>query len=416
MSQVSVAKLQDWLKNSLSTNLSQAEREREKIVSEIPRALESIRDFCSQLLKKGEHDMESKRDNRAQFKAAKAVGRLTSVISEMISTIDVPSSRDTATLRNLQRGTSKLASEAAQARIDWLRQIRPYYIIDMMTLGGNIDKLRRLSDELHNFLIGRGALLRSLEELDEKIESLNKIQHSKEAVSTQRHVAEQRLAEAQEQESILRERMDEILQNSKMKEYMQIDSQLKDARNQVVRSGFSRLGRPLRKLASMSQRGEYSIPIDVRENLDAYLKKPFTAFLKEDDGYPNLKRVLTELGKAVSSGKLALKAREAKKVVERTEQVVSGNSLNETHIKSRAMKRAYDEFLADPDRAKLVEQLRGVRSEGRSNHAFRKELKSELSRILESEKRLDDQISSLVKDIEAFSRKISGTNVTVQLS
>ena len=80
-----------------------------------------------------------------------------------------------ASLRTLQRQTSKIASDAAGARQEWLRQIRPYFIIDMMTLGGHIDKIKRLGEELHNFLIGRGSLLRSLEELNEKLDALSKL-------------------------------------------------------------------------------------------------------------------------------------------------------------------------------------------------------------------------------------------------
>src|SRR3972149_8433372 len=172
--QVPVTKLRDWLRKSLASELSQAEREREKILSEIARALNMLPQTCVQLSRKAEQDMEMKRDNRAQYRASKAVVRLTNVITDLCKSITIASSKDSTSLRNLQRETSKLASEAARSREEWLRQIRPYYIIDMMTLGGNIDKVRRLEEELHNFLLGRGALLRSLEELNEKLDSLTK--------------------------------------------------------------------------------------------------------------------------------------------------------------------------------------------------------------------------------------------------
>jgi len=64
--QVAVSKLQDWLRKSLGSNLSQAERERDKLVSEIKRGVDSLKGFCDQLIRKAEQDMETKRDNRAQ--------------------------------------------------------------------------------------------------------------------------------------------------------------------------------------------------------------------------------------------------------------------------------------------------------------------------------------------------------------
>ncbi|MGA3297358.1 MAG: hypothetical protein ABSD41_07890, partial [Candidatus Bathyarchaeia archaeon] len=203
-----------------------------------------------------------------------------------------------------------------------LRQIRPYYILDMMTFGGNIDKLRRLSEELHTFLMAHGTVLRFLEEFDEKMKTIEKLQTSRDITSAQRKAMELQLSETQSVETNLRASVDRIRQNRKMKEYIQIDENLRTKRKELILSGFSRLGRPLRKLASISERGDYPVAIEVREAVKEYLTKPFSTFLREADGYPKLKAVMTALQNAVSSGKLSLKQREAKKVLDRTEQVV----------------------------------------------------------------------------------------------
>jgi len=414
--QIPVSKLQEWLRKSLASNLSQAERERDKLMAEITRGLDSIAKFCSQISHKAEQDMESKRDNRAQYRAAKAVARLTTIIPEMCKEFSVPAENDSGSLRNLQRETSKLASEAARTRETWLRQIRPYYIIDMMTLGGNIDKLRRLGDELHNFLIGRVSLLRSLEELSEKLDSLSKLRTSKESVSQQRQALEEKLGETERLDKSLKDQVGEIRRNPKIKEYMELDAELRALRGELIRTGFSRLGRPFKKLISISERGDYPLPIDVRESTKEYIKKPFATFLSEGSGYPRLKAVMTALSGAVTSGKLALKQREAKKVIERAEQVVSGNSLSKIHEVSRERKRTYDQFLADEETAGLVQRLRDLRQKGRANRTAQEELNADLQRALGNERRFNEQISSLLRDIEAFSRKLSGTDVKLELS
>ncbi len=360
--------------------------------------------------------MESKRDNRAQFRAAKAVARLTTILPEMCKQLSIPPANNTTSLRNLQRETSKLASEAARTREEWLRQIRPYYIIDMMTLGGNIDKLRRLGDELHTFLIGRGSILRSLEELNEKLDSLSKIQSSMEAATTQREAVERKLSETEHLDKSLKEQVEEIRHDPRIKEYMQLDAELRALRSELIQSGFSRLGRPLKKLMSISERGDYPLQIEVRGSAREYIKKPFATFLREEPGYPRLKAVMSALSKAVSSGKLALKQRESKKVIERTEQVVAGNSLGQIHEKSRERKNTYDHFIADRDSAALVQRLRDLREKGRANRTIQGELGADLKRAIETERRFDEQISSLLRDIEAFSRKLAGAEVKLQLS
>ena len=84
--QVPVGKVHDWLRKSMSSELSQAERERDKIISEISRALESLTQICSQLSQKAEREVE-KRENRAEYRATKAVLRLTAIISDMCKSV-----------------------------------------------------------------------------------------------------------------------------------------------------------------------------------------------------------------------------------------------------------------------------------------------------------------------------------------
>ena len=404
------------VKDYLGSNLSQAERERDKLTPEIKRAVDSLNDFCNQLARKAEQDMETKRDNRAQFRAAKAVSRLTTILPEMCKDFTVPEQKNSTNLRNLQRETSKLASEGARTREEWLRQIRPYHILDMMTLGGNIDKLRRLGDELHNFLMGRGAVLRSLEDIDEKLESLNKLQAAKETASSQRKSVEEKLKEADSMDATLRSQAQSVRTNQKMVRFLEIDSALRKLRADLIRTGFSRLGRPIKKLISISERGDYPLPIEVRETAKEYVRKPFTTFLSEQDGYPRLKSLMGALSGGVSSGKLALKQREAKKVVERSEQVVTGNSLSQIHESAKKSKSAYDECLSDRDIEALVRELREVRKKGKANRALREELRGELERASENVRQTDLQIDALLKEIQSLARKLVESDVAVQLA
>jgi len=330
--------------------------------------------------------------------------------------VNVPTAKDTVSLRGLQRDVSKFASEAAKVRNEWLRQIRPYYILDMMSLGGNIDKVRRLSDELHTFLIGRGALLHSLEDLDTKLESITKVQGIRDAITEQKKTAEARITEAQTEIASLKEEATKIRQTPRIKDYMQIDAQLRDLRTQLLTTGFSRLGRPLRKLMSISERGDYPIPIDLREQAKEYIKKPFMTFLKEQDGLPELKAVMSSLSKAVSSGKMALKPREAKKVVERADQVVTGDLLAKIHAKSKELKRIHDNQIADADTSNLVQRYRELLKKGRGTRKLKEELLAELQRVVDSERKLDEQINASAKEIEALVRKLAESNVKVLVS
>ena len=414
MSQVEIEELKSWIQRTLESKITQAERERDKILSDITKAVNALPDYCHQLAKKAEQDMESKHENRAQYKAAKALSRLTSIIADMCKSVNLTNEKDSTSLRALQRALSRTASEGARVRGESLHQIRPFYIIDMMTFGGNIDKLRRLSEELHNFLMGRGAVLKSLEDLDEKMKSMSKARSSRDSISAQRESLEGKLAETTKTDALLRDQVGQVRQNQKMKDYIQIDRQLRDLRLELLRTGFSRLGRPLRKLASLSERGGYPLPIEVRESTKEYLARPFATFIGEQEGYPKLKGVMSALSGAVSSGKLALKQREAKKVTDRSDQVVAHDSLLDIQTKARDLKRKYDQCLVDQETASLVQSMKTLRHRGRANLKVKKGVEDELRRAGEAESKANEQINVLTKEIEQFSSKLTGVEVKVQ--
>ncbi len=414
MSQVEIEELEEWLRHTLASRISQAEKERDKLLAEIVKSLNALPEYCKQLSKKAEQDMESKHDNRAQYKAAKTLSRLTTLIADICKSVNLTSERDTVSLRALQRELSKTASEGAHIRGEYLNQIRPFYIIDTMTLGGNVDKLRRLSDELHNFLMGRGGVLKSFEDLDEKLKSINKIRSTRDSISAQRKTVEEKLAEVTNTDELLRKQVDQIRQNQKMREYIRIDEELRNLRVELLRTGFSRLGRPLRKLASLSERGSYPLPLEVRESTKEYLRRPFMTFINEQEGYPKLKSVMSALSHAVSSGKLALKQREAKKVTDRSEEVVSHNSLLAIQTNAKDLKQKYDKFMIDPETASLVEEMKSLRQKGRANLKLKNDLDDELRRTGEIETKANDQISVLTEEIEDFSSKLAGVEVKVQ--
>ena len=158
------------------------------------------------------------------------------------------------------------------------------------------------------------------------------------------------------------------------------------------------------------------MPVEAREYAKEYEAKPFTTFLKEEVGYPKLKIVMTSLSAAVSSGKMAIKPREAKKVIERSEQVVSESSLARIQEKSQKLKQAYDQCLADTVTSKLVKELKETRQRGRANRTRQEELRIDLQRTIANEKRLREQVNLMLKDTEAFTSKLSETDLRLSLS
>jgi len=62
-----------------------------------------------------------------------------------------------------------------------------------------------------------------------------------------------------------------------------------------------------------------------------------------------------------------------------------------------------------------VQQLRDTRQKGAANHTLQEELRNELERSLESEKKLEEQISAHIKNVEVFISKLTGTAAKLEL-
>jgi len=263
--------------------------------------------------------------------------------------------------------------------------------------------------------MGRGAILRALEDIREKSDSLSKLQASEDLAISQRKSLEDRLKESDQLDESLKLQAEKVRGNPKVTKFLEIDSELRKLRLELIRTGFSRLGRPLKKLTSISERGDYPLSVEVRESAKEYTKKPFTSFLAEPEGYPRLKTVMSALSGAVSSGKLALKQREAKKVIERSEQITSGNSLSSLHESAKKAKLTYDQILTDQETKVLVKELTDLRRKGKENRAAQEELKGELERALQNEQHSREQIMSLLREIENAGRKLAGTDLKLQL-
>jgi hypothetical protein len=90
--------------------------------------------------------------------------------------------------------------------------------------------------------------------------------------------------------------------------------------------------------------------------------------------------------------------------------------LSSIHESARKAKSAYDQILSDQETKALVQELTDLRKKGKENRAVQEELRAELERATRNEQHSTEQINSLLREIENFVRKLSGTDLKLQLS
>jgi len=319
-------------------------------------------------------------------------------------------------LKRFTDTTAKLASDAAKTRDRWIGQIRPYYILDMMSLNASIDKLRRLGEQTWGLFSKDGGLLRSLEEIHARVEKIQELENS---LQTQIGECERVTSEANKlapQISDAERMIGSLGSNPKIAELRKIDERLRELRGELLTLGFRRLGRPLRKLEAMTGRGEHPMAPEVRERLSEYLKRPFTTFIHEEDGYPSLKSILRSMQRAVERKKLLLKQREERKVLERIDNVAEKNSLDRIHREAATLLNERRTYLQDPECRELVRAHKQGRQDLKSLRSKQTDLEHRFKLLSEKAEALRNSIGQFTRDTEQLVEKLTKKPVMIELN
>lgn len=414
-STVRLVELEPWLKDALRVQIANADKAIEKARSDIEAQISSLKEVTADLIAKSEKDSEEKRNNRAMYKAARAVTRMCLELQDLLAGNALGDPHSYEGLKQLSETTSKLSSNAARVRDRWIGHIRPYYILDTMSLNASIEKLRRLGEQTWDLFSKDGGLLRHLEEMHVRVGKIQDLENS-----LQKQIAEckritDEASSLNPQISDTRRQVESLAGDPKIADLRRIDNRLRELRGEVLALGFRRLGRPLRKLEAMAGRGEYPMAPEVREKLSEYLKRPFTTFIHEADGYPSLKSVLKDMRQAVERKKLLLKQREERKVLERIHNVADKNSLDKIHREATRLLDERRKYLQDSECRELVLAYKQKKLDLKRLRSQQEDLEHRSKLLSDKAETLRGSLGQFTKETEQLAEKLAKKPVKVEL-
>ena len=407
--------LESWLKDALRAQIANSNKAITKATSDTHAQIASLNEIVADLVTKSEKDSTEKRNDRAVYKSAKAVSRMCLELQDLLTPGLLGDSRTYEGLKQFSDTTSRLASDAAKVRDRWIGHIRPYYILDMMSLNASIDKLRRLGEQAWEIFNKDGGLLRRLEEIHARVEKIGDLEEllQKQAVEC-RLVADEARSFAP-QISDAEHQIESLAANPKVAQLRKIDSRMRELRGDLLATGFRRLGRPLRKLEAMAGRGEFPMTPDVRGKLAEYLKRPFTTFIHEEEGYPFLKSILRSMQQAVERRKLLLKQREERKVFERIDNVAEKNSLDDIYHEATKLLTERRAFLLDPECLELVRTYRQRRQDLKRLQGKHADLEQRSKLLTEKADTIRNSLVQFTKETEQLGEKLAKKPVKIEL-
>jgi len=407
--------LEPWLKQALKARITTVEKAIQKAKTDTEAQLTSLNEITGDLLEKSEKASTEKRNDRAVYRAARAVNRMCLELQNLTSAPVLGEPQGYEGLRGFSDATAKLASDVAGIRDRWIGYIRPYYILDMMSLNASIDKLRRLGDQAWEIFSKEGSLLKRVEEIHNKVEKVEELEMSLRKQLEERDQVTVELKNLDPLVSEAERMIESALADPRVAELKKIDARLKSLRAELLASGFRRLGRPLRKLEAMTNRGEYPVAPEVKEKLSEYLKRPFTTFIREGEGYPYLKSVLRTMQEAVERKKLVLKQREERKVLERIDNVAERNVLDRIHSEATALVGERRKYLQDPTCLELIHAYKQKKQDLKNLQSRRTDLEHQAKLLSDKAETLRNSLVQLIKETGLLAEKLSKRPVKLEL-
>ena len=405
--------LEAWLSKELEEPFRAIDKETSTFQKNLDLASRDLKETCNDILKKSERDMVERRKEPAFYRAARAANRMSREISETLSATVVKEDRSYQGLKTFHDNVEKLFTSASRSRDQWVPQISPYYILDMMSLNSSIDKLKRLTDSLREFQSKKAPTLRVVEEIHAKIAQIEELNREEEASNQMITDLKKKLSDIEEASIEKRNAYQKITEDRRIRTPLETERRLIELRSELTASGLSHLGRPLRKFLSTIERGEFFLQPEYKQPIVDYLNAPLRTFLKEKEGYPVLKMILLNVQKAIQDKKLGIKEKKAKKVLAQIDAIVNKNSLDRIYAEGSKLIAERREELANASVSEMYRERVSIRKELAELKRRKSEILRRTQGIEEEAKTRERQIKEHMMLIERRAKEVTGKQIAI---
>jgi len=413
---ISLNQLEAWLSKELEEYFRIIDKETSSFQKTLDVALRDLKETCNDILKKSERDMVERKREPAFYRAARAANRMSREISETLSATVVGADRSYQGLKTFHDNVEKLLTSASRTRDQWVPQIRPYYILDMMSLNSSIDKLKRLTNSLREFQSKKAPTLRALEEIHVKTTQIEELRREEEASNQMVNDLKKKLSDIEEASIDKRTAYQKIAEDQRIRTLLEMERRLIDLRGELTTSGLSHLGRPLRKLLSTIERGEFFLQPEYKQPIIDYLNASLRTFLKEKEGYPVLKMILLNVQKAIQEKKLGIREKKAKKVLAQIDAIVNKNSLERIYAEGKKLIVQRREELADANVLEMYRKRLSIRNELDELKKRKSEILKRIEVIEEEAKTRERQIKEHIMLIERRVKEVTGKQIIINMA
>jgi hypothetical protein len=401
-----------WISDELDSQLRSTRSKAAKLVDEAKRAVSEAGSFYEDLGRKGDRDMATKKD-AASYRAARLIGHGAHEAAARVKEIVIPNDTNWESLKIVKDSLSVASRSIRDLRDSTARELSGFYILDMRSFGGAMDRIAKSGERLAAFLEGEGSKLQRARTMTGIVESIKTIRSELEEKASEQGAIRKDLERLARSKSELTSKVDQLEANNNLREVLDIEKELRKESRAFRAETLAHLQRPLRRLADLSQRGDYPLGSDEREALSAFVKSPYKSFLSKSTG-EYLIRILESMKKAIDSGKMEFKPKKTGRVSVQLNHLIGTTHLAEKQERGRRLLARRRELLRNAECKDMYERRKGLLSKIEETRREELELQEKMKSAASMTEAVNKRLIDLMKQAELKTREYVGQQVELE--
>jgi hypothetical protein len=401
-----------WISDELDNQLRSTRSKAAKLVDEAKRAVSEAGSFYEDLGRKGDRDMATKKD-AASYRAARLIGHGAHEAAARVKEIVIPNDTNWESLKIVKDSLSVASRSIRDLRDTAARELSGFYILDMRSFGGALDRIAKSGERLATFLEGEGSKLQRARTMTGIVESIKIARKDLDEKARELSAIKKELEGLTRSQSELTSKVNQLETDANLREVLDTEKELRKESRAFRAETLAHLQRPLRRLADLAQRGEYPLGSDEREALLSFVKSPYKTFLSKSTG-EYLTKILENMKKAIDSGKMEFKPKKTGRVSVQLGQLIGTSHLSAKQEKGRRLLARRRELLRSRDCKDKYEHRRSLLSKLEETKKEELEVQERVKSATSMTDALNRRLIELLKQAESKTLEYVGKDVDLE--
>ncbi|MEM2102502.1 MAG: hypothetical protein QXM22_03200 [Candidatus Bathyarchaeia archaeon] len=397
-----------WFEKETANLVKPLDNEASKLIDDVRKRMNQIKEDCENLIKECEREIEKGK----AYHRARVTRRLATFFIDTLNKINFPQQVSLETTETFVKDLKKVFSVIGRERNIWFPRISPLFIIARRKIDVSLGRLFDLIEKLDVFTKEKYSKVKSVADGFATAHNIAQLQSELEKLERETNETQTAISSITKETQEKQQRILAIEQREEMRELLRTNSQAHEL-NRKAKYELRYVQKPFVKMLNLYHSGDVAIPTEEHQKLVEYLRRPFLALAKEDDGYPLLKKILQRTSENMGNNKIKLKTSRQKKAQDQIESILKKDALLQLQLQCKQVYQRRKQLLTSGTIANLQNEAATLKATLKEQERMLNHLNSKQSALENNKKEKKDKLETHRKELEKTVHEV--TKKTVRL-